>query len=186
MERKQELISKIIAIEWGMFTTVENRGGRASCQDDPVSFEIIRTSSFATWAEGTLESYLADLEVAKNAGRNLMMEKYARMEGSLPPLNPEVLPLIDKIVERECKWVEELQEKYPDVKMARPIHSSEDTPFVVSSETYSRGEFETYSEKTLELYYQDNLEMESRGENRIEMATRLMAQRFSELSKKDS
>ena len=114
--------------------------------------------------------------------RNLLMEKYALMEGMIKSVNPEAHQLIDKIVERECKWVEELQQKYPNVKMARPIYSSEDRPGAVSSETYSRGELETYSMRTLELYHQDNLDMESEGKNRIEMAMRLMSQEYSKLS----
>ena len=179
MDRKDELISKIMEIEWEMFSTVRNRGGRASCQEDPNTFRIIRTSNFQTWSEATLESYLIDAEEAKAAGRNLMTEKYARMEGLIPPLNTDVFPLIEKIVQRECSWVEELLEKYPDVKLARPIYSWQDTPYMVSSETYSRGELETYSKRTLELYYQDNLDMESKGENRIEMSVRIMAKRFS-------
>lgn len=186
MDRKQELIGKIMDMEWEMFSSVQNRGGRASCQEDPDTFGIIRTSNFQTWSEGALESYLDDLEEARAAGRNLMTEKYARMEGIIPTLNPEVLPLIDQIVQRECRWVEELLEKYPDIKMARPIYSSQDTPFAVSSETYSRGELETYSKRTLELYHQDNLDMESQGLSRIEMSVRNMAKKFSERAQTDT
>jgi hypothetical protein len=111
-----------------------------------------------------------------------MTEKYARMEGLIDPLNPDLLPLIDEIVKRECKWIEELQEKYPQMKMGRPIYSSQDTPAVVSSETYSRGEFETYSPKTLELYHKDNMEMEAKGLNRIEIASRIMSEKFKEIN----
>jgi hypothetical protein len=186
MDRKQGLIGKIMDIEWEMFSSVQNRGGRASCQEDPGTFGIIRISNFQTWSESALESYLDDLEEARDAGRNLMTEKYARMEGIIPTLNPEVLPLIDQIVQRECRWVEELLEKYPDVKMARPIYSSQDTPLAVSSETYSRGELETYSKRTLELYHQDNLDMESQGLSRIEMSVRNMAKKFSERAQNDT
>ncbi len=118
-----------------------------------------------TWSEHVLESYVSDLETAHLAGRNLMTEKYARMEGIIDPLNPDVLPLIDKIVKRECKWLEDMKEKYPGMKMARPIYRYQDKPAVVSSETYSRGELETYSPKTLELYHKDNMTMEARGRN---------------------
>lgn len=180
MNKKQDLISKVMEIEWTMFTMVRNRGGRASCQEDPVTFKIIRTSTFMTWPEGALESYLDDLNRSKEAGRNLMTEKYARMEGISGPLDPEVKELIDKIVEQECCWAEELLEKYPDAKMARPIYSSQDTPYVVSSETYSRGELATYSIKTLKLYQQDNTDMESKNLNRIELAIGIMSKKFTE------
>jgi len=169
MDIKEDLISGIIEIEWEMFTNVHNRGGRASCQEDRDGFEIIRTSNFQTWSEATLASYLDDLKQAEKDGRSLMTAKYARMEGIIPPLNPEAYDLIDKIVKKECQWTEELLAKYPDLKMARPIYSTEDTAEVISSETYSRGELETYSLRTLELYYQDMLEMEAGGLNRIEM-----------------
>jgi len=183
MNKKQDLISKIMEIEWTMFTSVRNRGGRASCQEDPDTFKIIRVSTFLTWSEATLKSYLGDLNRAKEAGRNFMTEKYARMEGISAPLVPEVKELIDKIIEQECRWAEELLEKYPDAKMARPIYSSQDTPYVVSSETYSLGELATYSKKTLELYQQDNIDMESRDLNRIELAIGIMSKRFAEKSK---
>jgi len=182
MDKKQNLISNIMEIEWAMFTSVRNRGGRASCQEDPDTFRIIRTSTFMTWSEATLESYLGDLNRAKESGRNLMTEKYARMEGLSGPLDAEVLERIDKIVKQECLWAQELMAKYPNAKMARPIYSSQDTPYVVSSETYSRGELATYSKETLELYLQDILEMKGKDLNRIELAIALMTKKFSEKS----
>jgi len=183
MDKKQDLISEIMEMEWTMFTSVRNRGGRASCQEDPGTFKVIRTSTFMTWSEATLEKYLADLIRAKETNRNLMTEKYARMEGRLAPLDSELVELIDKIVKQECGWAEALMKKYPDAKMARPIYSSQDTEFVVSSETYSRGELATYSKETLESYFQDILELKSRDVNRIELAITLMAKKFAEQSK---
>jgi len=134
------------------------------------------------WSEATLESYLSDLEEAKEAGRNLMTEKYARMENLITSLDPEVPPLLDKIVEAECKWVEELLQKYPGTKLARPIYSWQDTPYATSSETYSRGELATYSKRTLELYWADTLDMQSKELNRIEMSVGIMSKKFSERS----
>ena len=182
MSNREELISKIMEIEWDMFHTVQNRGGTASCQEDPDTFRIIRTSNFMTWSDATLESYLGDLEDAKKAQRNLMTEKYALMEGLIPVSDAEVLPLIDKIVEIECAWVEELLQKYPGTKLARPIYSWQDTPYAVSSETYSRGELATYSKRTLELYYADALDMQAKNSNRIESSVRIMSKKFSERS----
>ncbi len=183
-EKKETLISKIISNEWEMFSNVKNRGGKASCQEDPVTFRVLRTSYFMTWSEPVLESYVSDLEAANLADRNLMTEKYARMEGIIDPLNPDVLPLIDIIVKKECKWLEDLQNKYPGLRMARPIYSSQDTPAVISSETYSRGELETYSPKTLELYHKDNLDMEAKGMNRLEIAAGIMSKKFKEINNK--
>ncbi len=168
--KKEDLISAILDLEWKMLSSVRNRDGRASCQEDPHTFRIIRSGGFTVWSNDTLESYLSDLEEARDAGRNLMTEKYARMEGLIDPLNPDALPLITEIVSRECKWAEEFRQRYPHAKMGRPIYDSEAPPSVVSAETYSRGEFETYSMRTLELYHRDNQEIEARGQNRIEMA----------------
>ena len=75
----RELIENIVDREWSMFDRVRNEGGRASCQNDPATFRIMRTSQFMTWPEDLLRSYLADLEAADRVGRNLLTEKYAFM-----------------------------------------------------------------------------------------------------------
>ena len=183
MDKKRELVSEIVEMEWDMFSSVKNRGGRAACQENPDTFKIIRTNTFMTWSEATLESYRGDLIRAKENGRNLMTEKYARMEGLLEPLDPAIDEIIDEIVKQECAWAEELMAKYPDVKMARPIYSSQDTTGAVSSETYSRGELSTYSKETLQSYLQDILEMKTKNINRIELAIALMSRELSEKSK---
>lgn len=80
-----DLIDLVIDKEWKMFDRVQNEGGRASCQNDPATFRIMRASQFMTWPEDLLRSYLADLEHAERAGRNLLTEKYAfMMEYTLP------------------------------------------------------------------------------------------------------
>ncbi|MDO8785579.1 MAG: DUF4125 family protein [Syntrophales bacterium] len=178
MNRKEELISTIIDIEWKMFSTVKNRGGKASCQEEPETFRIIRASNFMNWSEATLESYLQNLEEAQKTGRNLMTEKYARMEGMFPPPDGETVSLINKIVAIECRWLEELAGKSPHLKPARPIYSADDSACVISSETYARGELATYSRSTIELYYEDLLDMQSRNLNRIEVIFNMMVERF--------
>lgn len=168
--KKEDLISAILDLEWEMFSAVRNRDGRAACQEDPDTFRIIRSGGFMVWSKDTLESYLADLGEARDAGRNLMTEKYARMEGLIGSLNPDAIPLITEIVNTECRWAEEFRQRYPQARMGRPIYDSEAPSSVISAETYSRGELETYSMRTLELYHRDNREIEARGQNRIEMA----------------
>ena len=96
-----------------------------------------------------------------------------------------ILKLIDKIVKQECRWAEELMARYPDAKMARPVYSLQDKPYVVSSETYSRGELSTYSKETLKLYLQDIFEMNAKNLNRIELAIALKTKKFSENSGKE-
>lgn len=168
MSKKEDLIRKIVEIEWRMFQNVRNIGGVAPCQEDFETFEIMRYSQAMTWAEATLESYFDDLMTAEEKGINLITEKYARMMESTSPLEyariqhliPSLAaaapPLIDKIVDVALKWQEELVEKYPHLtRRGRPIHSSEDTPVTTSLETYLRGELSTYSLRTLQLHYED-------------------------------
>ncbi|MCI9490001.1 MAG: DUF4125 family protein, partial [Dorea sp.] len=54
-------IEKIIEEEWRQFQLVNNRGGRASCQDNPEEFRIMRMSQFLTWPGELAGSYYADL-----------------------------------------------------------------------------------------------------------------------------
>jgi hypothetical protein len=199
MARKENLTAKIVEIEWKMFHNVPNIGGTAACQEDPKTFEIMRVSQAVSWSEAALESYLDDLTEAEKNGRNLLTEKYARMmkstspseyaqiEHLLPPLDPEVPPLIDKIVKIVLLWQEELSEKYPYLlSRGRPTHSSDDTPFVISIETYLRGELATYSPRTLELYYENVLKQKSENINGAEIALDYTIKRYGFNSLKEA
>ena len=61
----QDLVAQIVAQEWAMFNEVQNAGGRASCQNDPKGFEIMRSSQLKTWSDEVLQSYLHDLATAE-------------------------------------------------------------------------------------------------------------------------
>lgn len=182
MVSKQELVKKIVDKEWAMFQKVSSVDGRASCQDDPATFRIMRSSQFLTWTEAMLLSYLKDLEEAETAGRNLLSDKYALMMKSTSPLEYEqirdllprmeagVAPLIDRIAEIVLGWAEELSRKYPYVlQRGRPLRKSEDSIFRPSLETYLRGELATYSRRTLKLYYENVLKQEAENLNGSEM-----------------
>jgi len=175
---KKELILKIIDKEFEMFQNVKDMYGRASCQDDPKTFKIMRASQFVSWSAEALESYLNDLDEAAAGNRNLLAEKYARMMQStmplkyfeikhlLPELDPETILLVNKIVAIEVEWQKEAMNKYPDiVGRGRSIYSSQDNSMSTSMETYIRGELLTYSRKTLELYYKNCLGLKSKGIN---------------------
>ena len=179
---KEEIIAKIIAIEWKMFQDVPNSGGTAPCQKEQQTFEIMRVSQATSWSGAALESYLDDLTEAQKQGRNLMTEKYARMmkstspaehariEHLIPPVSPEALSLIEEIAVIVLDWEEELFRKYPLVlRQGRPIRSSSDTLFVTSLETYLKGELATYSLKTLELYHEHILREQSENINGSEI-----------------
>ena len=159
------MIDKIIAEEFSQFDKVQNEGGRADCQDDFETFRIMRKSQYLTWSKEMLQSYYDDLVTAGSRGWNLIMEKYARMMESttpekyeelkkdLPVLSEERIAIQEEIIKIQVGWMEEFASKYPKMAgNARSIHTSEDTPFNTSYETYLRGELGTYSENTFILY----------------------------------
>lgn len=168
LEAKEEMnpiVEQIVKIEWEMFQNVRNTGGRAACQDDFETFDVMRKSQFLTWELPLLESYWKDLQEGKMQGRNLVMEKYAYMMESttpeeyeaiadgLPQISEEKQNMIEQIVAIQVGWREEFAEKYPHLsKKARIIHTSEDTLYDISFETYLRGELKTYSMETLVRY----------------------------------
>lgn len=162
---RNKVIEEIVKAEWAFFDLVKNEGGRADCQNDFGTFQIMRKSQYMTWENEVLESFLADLKNAKENGRNLIEEKYARqMESTdfeayqkissyLPVISEENQVLIEEIVKIQVKWMEEFAEQYPSLAGAsRSIHSYEDTTYNTSFETYLRGELSTYSDNTLYLY----------------------------------
>ncbi len=168
LEAKEEMnpiIEQIVEMEWEMFQNVRNTGGRAACQDDFETFDVMRKSQFLTWDLPLLESYWQDLQEGKAQGRNLVMEKYAYMMEStapkeyeaiatgLPKISEEKQAMVEQIVAIQVGWREEFAEKYLHLSgQARIIHTSEDTLYDISFETYLRGELKTYSMQTLVLY----------------------------------
>ena len=168
LEAKEEMnpiIEQIVEMEWEMFQNVRNTGGRAACQDDFETFDVMRKSQFLIWDLPLLESYWQDLQEGKAQGRNLVMEKYAYMMEStapkeyeaiatgLPKISEEKQAMVEQIVAIQVGWREEFAEKYPHLSgQARIIHTSEDTLYDISFETYLRGELKKYSMQTLVLY----------------------------------
>lgn len=162
---EEKLLDKVIRLEWEQFDKVENIGGRAECQDDFNTFNIMRRSQYMTFSEELLKSYYLDLVEANNKGWNLIAEKYARMMEYTAPLEYDLLknqlPYRDEgrlqiqeaIVEIQIKMMEEFAEEYPKMAAnARSIHTYEDNMQNTSYETYLRGELGTYSDETLVLY----------------------------------
>lgn len=162
---KAALVNEMVSLEWEAFDKVENEGGRADCQDDWNTFSIMRRSQYLTWDEEMIKSYISDFRQANARGWNLITEKYGRMmestapahyakiKDSLPKLPEMKKEIIEEIVKIQVDWMEEFAARYPKAAgNARSIHTSEDTPFNTSYETYLRGELSTYSDATLDLY----------------------------------
>ena len=159
-------IPGIIEREWQMFQKVTNEGGRAYCQDDMITFYIMRAAQFRNWPEELRKSYSGDLDAAARDGRNLLTCKYGyMMERTSPEAFEEIrdqLPQIpagrqeqiDSITAEQLAQFMEISEKYPYFTgRARRAQSGQDRAFGGTSfETYLWGELKTYSGSTLELY----------------------------------
>ncbi len=176
---EENLVKRIVEEEWEMFDAVNSGSGqRASCQNDPATFTVMRSSQAAAWTQKLQESYYHDLLAAKAAGRNLLTEKYARMMEStdpayfekirdrLPPVDEETLLLIEEIVRIHLQWKVETFRKYPRLtSRGRSFFTRDDTRFNTSFETYLRGELRTYSPKTVRIYRDMVRDLEAAGEN---------------------
>lgn len=164
--KKQEMLDEIIQIEWDMFQHTSNIGGRASCQDDPDTFYIMRVSQYANWTDEMLECWFGFVRQCEQEGRNLVTEKYGRMMQytDLHYYNKHIKPhipfvpvkhyrLINTIVEALIGWEKEFAASYPGLsQVGRPITSDGDLSGFTSMETYARGELETYPYELLEQY----------------------------------
>ncbi|MBO5095121.1 MAG: DUF4125 family protein [Lachnospiraceae bacterium] len=179
---REELVEKLIRLEWHDFDQVKNIGGRADCQDDWNTFSIMRRSQYLTWTAPMLQSYISDFEEADKAGWNLITEKYGRMMEStdpagyaaiaerFPEIDPEKKQIIEEIVKIQVGWMEECAQRYPkSASLARSIHTYEDTLYNTSYETYLRGEISTYSDRTLDLYGRFVASLCKEGKNLAEM-----------------
>ncbi len=163
MESRDSLIDDIIAREYEQFDKVQNRGGRADCQDNPREFDIMRRSQFLQWPVPLLESYRSDLIAASETGRNLLAEKYARMmeytypeeyeqlKDRLPELTEESRAIIDECAAAAVEWHAAFARDYPAVASYGRATSGTAGGYP-SVEVYLRGELGTYSPGTLKLY----------------------------------
>lgn len=162
---EKEIAERIAVVEFQAFDQVKNEGGRAGCQDDWHTFRIMRVSQYMTWTKEMLLQYKMDFEGNLAEGWNMITEKYGRMmestapeeyaklEPNFPPVSEEKRNIVNEIVRIQVAWMEEFQSRYPKMASnARTIHTSEDTPWDTSYETYLRGELLTYSDNMLVMY----------------------------------
>jgi len=163
-KKHKELLDNIIEIELSMFEQVRT-SEPSLCKDKPEAFKVMRGMTHSILSTETLESYLGDLYKAKTEGRNLLTEKYARMDNIIPPLKTN--RLIDDIVKIETRWMGELSQKYP-----RSFKGG-----AGGFELYLSSELETYSDETIKLYFGDVSRAEKEGRNLAEEGyTRLFQQ----------
>lgn len=158
---RQAIIENVLDREWDMFQNVQNAGGRASCQEDSITFRIMRRAQFEGWDDETLASYQNDLAEAETSGHNLLSEKYGYMmkwtfpdeyeqiKDLLPPVSAEKAQLVEEILDIELRQTAKFREMYPNIgRQGRPLTAAEDH-LGTSVETYTRGELLTYSCQTL-------------------------------------
>lgn len=164
-ESKEQIINDIVKLEWKAFDLVKNEGGRAECQNDFNTFQIMRKSQYMAWNKEVLDSFYVDLLNAGAEGRNLIEEKYAwqmestdyeafrEIEPHLPKRGEDKKRLMEEIIQIQVQWMEQFASEYPKLAgNARSIHSYEDSRYNASFETYLRGELSTYSDETLYRY----------------------------------
>lgn len=156
-----DLVDAVLALEWAMFSRVKAEG-RPACQNAPDNFRAIRGSLFETWTEPMLRSYRGDLLEAQAQARNLLTEKYARMDDRIPPLNAN--PLIGEILAIELGWQQDLEARFPALARTccrRTDSTGDGREFAV----YLRSELETYGDETLRLYHGNLLSAVAEGRN---------------------
>ncbi len=179
---RDEIIDEIIKLEFEAFDKVQNEGGRAGCQDDWPTFNVMRKSQYLTWTDEMLKALLALWKENKAKGWNMITEKYARMmectapieykelEPNLPVRSPQTRAIVDQIVDIQVGWMEEFAKEYPKLAGdARDINSSNDTLNNTSYETYLRGELLTYSDELVKLYGEFIVNLFKEGKNLAKM-----------------
>jgi len=167
---REFLIKSILDMEYAMFKSV-NGDVNAPCQEQPDAFKKIRGSIYDLWSHDMLESYFKDLVIAQRGNRNLVFEKYARMDNKIPRINKN--PLIEKIVEIEEIWQSELKEKYPFV-YRNTCRDTNAMPDGSNFKVYLSSELQTYGDKTLDNYWNHIKTAFDNGENHsIEMLKQL-------------
>ncbi len=176
MNNRQSLTDRIMTLELAMFQSVPT-SQPYRCQEDPESFKVHRRAQFAGWSVPTLESYYYDLQTAKDAGRNLLTVKYARMDNLVPCDN--FSPRIETIVELAIAGQQQFIATYPCLMQGgRSLSTSTDDHDMTSFETYLRCELETYSETTLGLLLADMRMLQQAGSSLSEAVYRCLAQQW--------
>lgn len=164
LSKGKKLVKEIIDIEEKMFKEVKT-SEFSKCQERLKTFRIMREMTFSVWSIPCLKSYLKDLQKALKKGRNILTEKYARMDNLIGVINNN--PLIELIVSTEYNWIFELHEKYPHAISMQGDFKN-----------YTKCELETYSDETLELYYKSLIQAQSEEINLVEVRFLKMYKQF--------
>jgi hypothetical protein len=176
IESKAGVIERILELEKDMFLRVPAEGP-CECKENLALFGAHRNAQFLAWSEGTLRSYLDDLESADRRGINLMTVKYARMDDRIPPFGSGAeIPLL---LEAMLGWQREFLQAHAGIKgKARPLEEEDAAGEVRSFARYLGAELETYSPKTRASLLEDLREKARAG---INMSEEIYGYLFREL-----
>jgi len=141
VDEKREMLKKIADLEYQFLSKIN--ATNPECKRE-ATFKFMRISRFYPYSEEVLLSYMEDLERARKEGRNPLYEKYACMEGKVN-VAEEKREIIEKIVEIEKSWINELHKKYPHVIEDRGK----------DFQKYLSCELSTFSLRTLKSYLED-------------------------------
>ena len=179
---KDQIIDEIVKLEFEAFDKVQNKDGRASCQDDWPTFSVMRKSQYMTWTDEMLKALLNLWKENKAKGWNMITEKYARMmestspeeyrelEPNLPVKDEKTKAIVDQIVSIQVGWMEEFAREYPKLaENARDITATSDNMYNTSYETYLRGELLTYSNELIKMYGEFIVKLFQEGKNLARM-----------------
>ncbi len=152
--RREQNIEEVIERELAMFLAVKNDGGPASCQQNPDMFRHWRWMIFSVLSDKYVESYLQDLVEAAHEGRNLLLEKYARMDNLIPCTSPN-MDKVQAITAVERTWLTQLAEDFP-LQFAQQLQRFD---------FYFSPEIEVLSERTLDCYLSCIAKAQEEGRN---------------------
>jgi hypothetical protein len=167
---RDALVQEIIEQEW-TFLQEGVRDGRLEQMHSqlahPQAFKLARWMAHIVHSEATLQSYLKDIAHARQKGRNLLVDKYALLENSLPNLTEN--PRVAAIAQAESAWLEAASALYPHAIKA------------VDAERFKQHlacELQTLSDETLALYYDEVQEANAKGRNLVEVRHSVLCRRM--------
>ncbi|MEN3190627.1 MAG: DUF4125 family protein [Atribacterota bacterium] len=192
MESKESVIRRIVKLEHKMFREIHTNTQGEKCKEREKLFILERKSVFKPLSYNTLKSYLNGLEDAIVEGRNLLKEKYLRMDESSnikdmkqvdsnlkmgyersktqcdvegPPDNLNSLDEEHKILIQKIIKIESKWQIELKEKYPNIFKTKADRSKGLNFEKYLKSELETYPPLTIEYYFQDVLNAEKEGRN---------------------
>ena len=155
--QRNEIMQRIIDLETEMFMSV-NAEEAVPANTIP-AFKEMRRMTYSVLSDKTVALWLCDLETAKKDGRNVMTEKYALIGDQIPTLRDN--PQIERIVDIEEKWMNELAFKYPHAVKRERANAE-------LFRKYALCELQTWSPAAVNSYFEDIKKAMEEGRNLAE------------------